>query len=145
MCERGGNRSCMNSWPAYYKDVDGLIFVIDLGLREHAVEMETLIDALTETDHGERLLKGVPVLLLLNKRDYYVEERAAELNVVTNWIMDYYVRRFRELKQPSNPIKIVATIGTQGDGCLDGLDWFGDTISSIKDSTPLKAYKSVFG
>jgi GTPase SAR1 family protein len=158
MTELGGNQKDDNWWSNYYAGNDGLIFVFDMMKNSNEEEFDILEDVLFYKENGERVMKGKPVLIMLNKSQTYLRRRlgikdddtAKEVEDDGSSVKDRlaivekYNQLFSDHLEPdSNPLQVVWTDAKAGGGIVDRLDWFVETMIVTKHPGILTAVRSV--
>jgi len=110
----GGQDKMRPLWHAYYKDVRGVIYVVD------SSDLDRLDEAREELDHlmSQQELRGVPLLVLANKKD--LPYALATNDLSQRLCMDSLARR---------KWFIQSTCATTGDGIVLGLDWLSHVLA----------------
>ncbi|KAF6216781.1 hypothetical protein GE061_001131 [Apolygus lucorum] len=113
MSGQGKNRYL---WERYYKNCDGIIFVIDSSDRLRlAVAKEELNLLLQHPDISGR---KVPILFLANKMD--VREALSSVKIANAFGLE---------KIKDKPWHIFATSALTGEGLQNGIEWFTEQLS----------------
>ena len=99
-------------WKHYYKDTQGLVFVVDSSDKERIeLAREEIYRIL-----GEEELKGKPLLVFANKQDIgvlSVTEVAEKLELHSLKDRDWYIQ---------------GTSAVNGEGLYEGLDWLSNSL-----------------
>lgn len=112
--DMSGQGRYRNLWSHHYKDVDGIIFVID---SSDTLRMVVAKDELfTMINHEYLRNKKVPILFLANKVD------------LTDSISVSKIRQILSLDTLTCPWNIEATTATTGEGVTEGLEWLWDQL-----------------
>jgi len=110
----GGQDKIRKLWRHYYRNTDGLIFVLDSSDRER-------IRAAAEELHGvlkDEELAGAALLVLANKQDLPQAMSGSEI-----------VEKLGLSELRSRKWFIQTTCATTGDGLFEGLDWLSRTLA----------------
>jgi len=110
----GGQDRMRPLWHSYYKDVQGVIFVVD------SSDLDRLDEAREELDHmlSQQALRGVPVLILANKKDL---PGALPTEALSQWLcLDSLAPR---------KWFIQSTCATTADGIVLGFDWLSHVLA----------------
>ncbi|MFH4973488.1 hypothetical protein AB6A40_000197 [Gnathostoma spinigerum] len=119
--DMSGHGRYRNLWEAYYKETDGIIFVIDSSDRlRMAVARDELWMLL---DNKDILSKKVPLLVLANKIDEKGSMNASEVSQTLG--LDLIRNRNWH---------VCGTCALTGQGLADGIGWFAQNIRSYLDS-----------
>ena len=104
-------------WRHYYKNVDGVIFVVD------SSDAERFAEAKGELEHmmAEEELSDAVALILANKQDLPNAMNAAEITDKLG---------LHSLRQRNWYIQ--STCATTGDGLYEGLDWLSTSLKGKK-------------
>lgn len=108
--DMGGAKKFRTLWEAYFKDVQGVIFVIDAADKARLCVVKDEIRMLVE--HND--LRGVPILFFANKMDIAGARTPAEL---------VEELELTELVQ-DRPFNIFASDARRGVGIEEGIQWF---------------------
>jgi small GTP-binding protein len=148
--ELSGSEKNRQVWSTYYPQVDGLIFVFDMSKNSHTDEFNALKSALLyeEVENGvpTRILKGVPVLMLLNKSGVFIKnsKNADEASKIRTTLVSEFKSIFSN-PADENPFQISWTDGLTGGGIVDRFDWFIEAMQVHKNPGILTAIRSVVG
>lgn len=104
-------------WEQYYRDCNGIIFVIDSSDKIRMVVAKDELESVTK--HSELANKRVPVLFFANKMDL----RDAVSSVKVTSLMG-----LEEIKD--KPWHICASNGLTGEGLHEGVEWLTDQLKS---------------
>ncbi|XP_052779201.1 ADP-ribosylation factor-like protein 6 [Mya arenaria] len=104
-------------WEQYYRDCQGIIFVIDSSDKIRMVVAKDELDSLMK--HGELAHKRVPILFFANKSDL----RDAVSSVKVSTLM-----KLEEIRD--KPWHICASNGLTGEGLHEGIDWLTEQLKS---------------
>lgn len=110
----GGQRAIRTYWDNYYKDTDGLVFVVDSSDDERLTETTDVFKQLL----AEPLLSKVPILVFANKQD---KTTALQPNEIAEKME---LSAIADRKWSIN-----ASVATTGEGIADGMKWLVETIS----------------
>lgn len=113
--DMSGQGRYRNLWEHYYRDCQGIIFVID---SSDKIRMAVVKDELSELmQHQDIRGRRVPILFFANKSDF----RDALSSVKCSTLLCLDTIR-------DNPWNIVASNALTGDGLREGMDWLADQI-----------------
>lgn len=113
----GGADKIRVLWKPFYKNISGIIFVIDSTDKERAdCAREQLLIMLEEEELKEN---NIPLLVFANKQD---KEGGMTISEITD-ILDLKNLKGREWH-------IQGTCAVTGDGLHDGINWLCQTITS---------------
>jgi ADP-ribosylation factor-like protein 6 len=107
--DMGGAKKFRNLWELYFKDVQGVIFVIDSADKVRMVVCQDEIRMIVENP----AMKGVPILFFANKSDVagsLTPQELVESLELTEMITD-------------RPFNIFASDARRGVGIEQGIDW----------------------
>lgn len=109
----GGQQQLRPYWRLYYKENNGIVFVIDSTDKERMDlckdELFTLLD--------EEELKGVPIVILANKQDLQTALKVEEIS------------EMMELsKIKDRPWQVIPTSALKGEGVSTAFEWLSETI-----------------
>ncbi|KAK6100978.1 ADP-ribosylation factor-like protein 6 [Brugia pahangi] len=119
--DMSGQGKYRNLWENYYKEVDGVVFVIDSNDR---LRIAVICDELRLLlDHREFNRKKIPLLVFVNKMDEKGAMTTSEIsdNIGLNSINN---RNWR----------ICATCAITGEGLKDGFQWLLENIRACTES-----------
>ena len=118
----GGSKDKRSLWHQFYENTDGIVFVVDDAPARIVEARQVLERVLTAND-----LKGVPLLLLANKKqalsDY--SKRSAGGGVARSAFAAVAGAQARERQVRFQPVSAAS-----GDGLDEALDWLARAISS---------------
>jgi|EP00672_Neobodo_designis_P027119 ADP-ribosylation factor-like protein 6 len=112
--DMGGAKQFRQSWQGYYKNVQGVIFVIDSTDKLRLVLVREEIRMLIEHDD----LRGVPILFFANKADLPGAKTPQELTDelgLSEMIVD-------------RPYNIFASDARRGHGLEEGINWLTNRL-----------------
>lgn len=112
--DMGGAKKFRSMWELYYRDVQGVIFVIDSADKLRLVLVREEIRLLAE--HPD--LKGVPILFYANKADIAGAKTPQEL-VDELGLSELMMDR---------PFNIFASNARRGDGIEEGINWLTNRL-----------------
>lgn len=116
--DMGGAKKFRDLWNAYYKSVDGIIFVID---SSDALRLCVVKDELEEMlEHEDIKDRPIPLLIFANKMDVPDAKTPAEIVQM----LDLYCAS----KTGSRPFNIFASNALKGVGLTEGMNWLQDNI-----------------
>lgn len=155
LCELGASDDALASWPHYYDNVHAIIYVLDVSKRDllapfpsypNDKEMNRLLDALGYVENGRRPLQDVPVVILMNKFDVFSKNPKLKqaLSQFQMWVVRYYKQYFSEHSEKENTFGTWYTVGANGAGCLEPLDWLCEVFVS-RAPFHIKVVQSVTG
>eukprot|EP01111_Echinosteliopsis_oligospora_P007762 TRINITY_DN2304_c0_g1_i3.p1 TRINITY_DN2304_c0_g1~~TRINITY_DN2304_c0_g1_i3.p1 ORF type:complete len:180 (-),score=39.54 TRINITY_DN2304_c0_g1_i3:93-632(-) len=111
----GGQDKIRALWRHYFKNTQGIIFVVDSGDRERVQEAAEELHKLLIEDH----LKSSPILVYANKQDLpnamSLAEIADSLQLHTTKGRKWFIQ---------------ASSAQRGDGLYEGLDWLSTMIAN---------------
>ncbi|KAL1130183.1 hypothetical protein AAG570_013121 [Ranatra chinensis] len=102
-------------WQRYYKECDGIIFVVDSTDRLRLAVAKDELDLLLQ--HPDVADRKIPILFLANKMD--LREALSTVKIAA---------AFQLHKIQDKPWHICATNALTGDGLFEGVDWFTQQI-----------------
>ena len=109
----GGQQQLRPFWRLYYKNINGIVFVVDSADKERINLCNSELHALLK----EEELKGVPVIILANKQDLESAMKPEEIS--------------HKLELPSikdRPWTIMPTSALKGDGVTSAFEWLSDNM-----------------
>ena len=116
--DMSGQGRYRNLWEQYYRECDGIIFVIDSSDKLRMVVAKDELDQLLQ--HSELKSRRIPVLFFANKMD----DRNAVTSVKCSHLMG--------LENLSDkPWHICASNALTGDGLHEGVDWLTDQLKEV--------------
>ncbi len=137
----GGQDKSRTHWSSYFKDVDAILFVIDVNdkLRlDMAIEaLETALVAKPRVAGAPPYLSGVPVQVLLNKIDEYVKTNKDGCEHIINTItkklngLNELVLKI-EGPKGQHEFKVGSSVATTGEGLDTAFNWFLQTLDPPK-------------
>ena len=113
--DMSGQGRYRNLWEHYYKECDGIIFVIDSSDKLRMVVAKDELDILLE--HTDLKLRRIPILFFANKLD----SNSAVSSVKCSNLMG-----LESIK--NKPWHICASNAITGEGLCEGVDWLTDQI-----------------
>jgi len=127
----GGQDKIRPLWRHYFANTSSLVFVIDGSDSSRFGEAKEELHKLLK----EEELKGIPVLVYVNKLDMpnasSVEKVTQVLELEDKGVPDYYLQ---------------GCVATTGDGLYEGLDWLASTLAKKNNVTigVMSRFKSFF-
>ena len=116
--DMAGAKKFRSMWEAYYKDVQGVIFVVDSADNARMCVVKDEIQLIC--DHPD--LQNVPILFYANKMDIATAKTAAEL-------VD--ILEMGEMLA-DRPFNIFASDARRGEGIEEGIDWLSAAVLQHK-------------
>ena len=116
--DMSGQGRYRNLWEQYYKECDGIIFVIDSSDKLRMVVAKDELDLLLQ--HAEVKDKRIPILFFANKMD----ARDSVSSVKCSHLMGLETLR-------DKPWHICASNALTGDGLQGGVDWLTDQLKDV--------------
>lgn len=110
----GGQDGIRFLWRNYFKDIEGLIFVIDSSDRKRIAEVKRELNNVLQDES----LENAKLLVFANKQDM---PNVMSVSDLTN---DLELNKLHERKWYIQP-----TCATLGDGLCEGLDWLCNELS----------------
>eukprot|EP00768_Dysnectes_brevis_P008184 gnl/Dysnectes_brevis/725_a798_3477.p1 GENE.gnl/Dysnectes_brevis/725_a798_3477~~gnl/Dysnectes_brevis/725_a798_3477.p1 ORF type:complete len:196 (+),score=53.61 gnl/Dysnectes_brevis/725_a798_3477:47-634(+) len=117
----GGQTDMRHLWRHYYKNSDGIIYVVDSA--EHSPARKTESQAALEGVLSSPDLEGVPLLVLANKQD--IEGAATQADIA----------QFLGLGEVrGHQWKVMETCALTGQGLMEGMKWLSGAMQARWDS-----------
>lgn len=116
--DMSGQGRYRNLWEHYYKECDGIIFVIDSSDKLRMVVAKEELDLLLQ--HSDLKNRRIPILFFANKMD----ARDAVSSVKCSHLMGLETVR-------DKPWHICASNAMTGDGLSEGVDWLTDQLKDV--------------
>lgn len=113
----GGQIQLRPFWRLYYKDTNGIVFVIDSADRERIDICAEQLNALL----GEEEIKGVPIVVMANKQDLPNAMKADELT-----------QRLGLINIKDRAWSIIPSSALKGEGIKDAFEWLSQTMETKK-------------
>ncbi|XP_066444125.1 uncharacterized protein [Eleutherodactylus coqui] len=113
----GGQDRIRALWKYYYRNTDGLIFVVDSADPERFREASSELSAILETDE----MRGVPFVVMANKQDLPGARRPGELSE------ELELRKIKGRRW-----HVQGCCATTGDGLVEGLEILTDLVKEFK-------------
>ncbi|XP_069810009.1 uncharacterized protein [Dendropsophus ebraccatus] len=117
----GGQDRIRALWKHYYKNTDGLIFVLDSADPERFREANSELNAILEDDE----MRGVPFVVMANKQDLPGARRPGEL-----------AEELMLRKMKGQQWHVQGCCATTGVGILEGLEILTDLVKQFKQNKP---------
>ncbi|XP_075702465.1 uncharacterized protein LOC142666346 [Rhinoderma darwinii] len=108
-------------WKHYYKNPDGLIFVVDSSDPERFLEARSELSTILESDE----MRHVPFVVLANKQDLQGAKRPGELSEELG---------LRKMK--GHKWHVQGCCATNGDGLVEGMEILTDLVKQFKKNKP---------
>lgn len=105
-------------WERYYKDCDGIIFVVDSSDRLRLAVAKDELDLLLQ--HPEMTGRTVPILFLANKMD--LREALSTVKIASAFGLE---------KIKDKPWHICATNALTSEGLYEGVEWFTQQLCDL--------------
>uniref|UniRef100_T1GSB7 small monomeric GTPase n=1 Tax=Megaselia scalaris TaxID=36166 RepID=T1GSB7_MEGSC len=109
----GGQDKIRPLWKYYYKNTEGLIFVVDCNDQDRIQQARKELSLVLMEDD----IKDVPLLVFANKQDLpnalSASNLAVELQLTDNKVTSWYIQ---------------STCAVSGQGLFEGLDWLSQEI-----------------
>lgn len=110
----GGQDGIRSLWRNYFKNIKGLIFVIDSSDRKRVAEVKRELNNMLQ----DEALKNAKLLVFANKQDM------PNVMSISDLINDLELHKLHERKWCIQP-----TCATLGNGLCEGLDWLCNALS----------------
>ncbi|XP_056404799.1 uncharacterized protein LOC130296825 [Hyla sarda] len=117
----GGQDKIRALWNHYYKNTDGLIFVVDSADPTRFLEATSELSAILESDE----MRGVPFVVMANKQDLPGARRPGEL-----------AEELGLRKMKGHQWHVQGCCATTGDGLIEGLEILSDLVKQFKKNKP---------
>ncbi len=115
--DMSGSNRYRNLWEHYYREVDGIIFVIDVSDKMRVVVAKEEIDLML--NHPELKTRNIPILVFANKIDVKNGSSVGEIKC------ELELDRVRNKK-----CEIFGSNAITGDGIDKGFEWLAQMITS---------------
>lgn len=102
-------------WEHYYKDCEGIIFVVDSSDRLRLAVVRDELDLLLQ--HPDIATRQIPILFFSNKMD--LREALSSVKIAAGLGLEHIVDK---------PWHICATNALSGEGLQEGMEWFTQQI-----------------
>ena len=119
--DMSGQGRYRNLWEAYYKDCNGIIFVIDSSDKLRLAVAKDELELLLENEYIRN--RRIPILFFANKKD----KRDAMSSVKCSAVLG-----LDEIRD--KPWHICASNALTGEGLDEGLSWFADQVKEVINS-----------
>jgi len=116
--DMSGQGRYRNLWEQYYRECDGIIFVIDSSDKLRMVVAKDELDLLLQ--HPDLKSRRIPILFFANKMD----SRDAVSSVKCSHLMGLETLS-------DKPWHICASNAVTGDGLHEGVDWLSDQLKEV--------------
>ncbi|KAK6619808.1 hypothetical protein RUM43_012136 [Polyplax serrata] len=116
--DMSGQERYRDLWEHYYKDCNGIIFVIDSSDKLRLVVVKEELDLLLQ--HPDVANKKIPILFFANKMD--LRESLSSVKIASGLNLDRIMDK---------PWHICASNAITGEGLQDGVEWFTQQIRDL--------------
>ncbi|KRX03940.1 P-loop containing nucleoside triphosphate hydrolase [Pseudocohnilembus persalinus] len=136
MIDFGGKQKSLNYFNQYFQNTLGIIFVIDGNNKEQFEQSYIYFKQIFQ----EQSLKGIPILILLNKKDLKVnneEQNLDGLNISNNQNQfnnqtENNIKQIFKLQHLQSCLwKIQEVSGNTREGLLEGFQWLYENMYTI--------------
>lgn len=113
--DMSGSTRYRNLWEHYYRDVDAIIFVVDVSDRMRIVVAKEELDLMV--NHPELTGRNIPILVFANKTDVPHSASVGEIKC------ELELDRIR-----NKSCNIIGCIGKSGEGIGEGFEWIAQVM-----------------